>query len=51
MWTRFLYRAKGILGDMGSLSDEMSALPNRIEGPLHVIAPFGFGHHIAGWAN
>ena len=38
-----VYRAKGILGDMESLSDEMSALANRIEGPLHVIAPFGFG--------
>ncbi|MFX4298514.1 LysR substrate-binding domain-containing protein [Pseudosulfitobacter pseudonitzschiae] len=36
-------RAKGILDDVESLSDEMSARAGRIEGPLHVIAPFGFG--------
>ncbi|KPA20301.1 HTH-type transcriptional regulator DmlR [Shimia sp. SK013] len=36
-------RAKDILNDVASLADEMSARAGRIEGPLHVIAPFGFG--------
>lgn len=36
-------RAKRILDDVESLSEEMSARAGRIEGPLHVIAPFGFG--------
>lgn len=36
-------RAKGILSEVDSLADEMSARAGRIEGPLHVIAPFGFG--------
>jgi len=36
-------RATGILDDVENLSDEMSARAGRIEGPLHVIAPFGFG--------
>lgn len=35
--------AKGILDDVEGLTDEMSARVGRIEGPLHVIAPFGFG--------
>jgi DNA-binding transcriptional LysR family regulator len=36
-------RAKDILGEVESLAEEMSARAGRIEGPLHVIAPFGFG--------
>ncbi|TMV88342.1 LysR family transcriptional regulator [Thioclava sp. BHET1] len=36
-------RAKSILDDVESLLDEMSARAGRIEGPLHIIAPFGFG--------
>ena len=36
-------RARNILDDVKGLSDEMSAWAGRIEGPLHVIAPFGFG--------
>ncbi|SFQ59350.1 DNA-binding transcriptional regulator, LysR family [Roseivivax halotolerans] len=36
-------RAKDILDDVESLADEMAARAGRIEGPLHVIAPFGFG--------
>lgn len=41
-------RAQGILDDMGRLAEEMSARAGRIEGPLHVIAPFGFGRlHVA----
>ena len=36
-------RAKSILDDVESLSDEMSARAGRIEGSLHVVAPFGFG--------
>lgn len=36
-------RAKDILDEVESLSDDMSARAGRIEGPLHVIAPFGFG--------
>ncbi len=36
-------RAKGILGDVECLAEDMSARAGRIEGPLHVIAPFGFG--------
>jgi len=36
-------RAKDILGKVESLAEEMSARAGRIEGPLHVIAPFGFG--------
>jgi len=36
-------RAKSILDDVDSLADAMSARAGRIEGPLHVIAPFGFG--------
>lgn len=41
-------RAKGILGDVETLAEEMSARAGRIEGPLQVIAPFGFGRlHVA----
>ncbi|WP_439561923.1 LysR family transcriptional regulator [Roseinatronobacter sp.] len=36
-------RAKIILDDVERLSEKMSARAGRIEGPLHVIAPFGFG--------
>ena len=36
-------RARDILDDVESLAEEMSARAGRIEGPLHVIAPFGFG--------
>ncbi|SDX65067.1 LysR family transcriptional regulator [Roseicitreum antarcticum] len=36
-------RAKSILDDVERLSEEMSARAGRIEGPIHVIAPFGFG--------
>lgn len=36
-------RAKDILDDVAGLTDEMSARAGRIEGPLHIIAPFGFG--------
>lgn len=36
-------RARGILDEVEGLTDEMSARAGRIEGPLHVIAPFGFG--------
>ncbi len=36
-------RAKGVLDDIESLSEDMSARAGRIDGPLHVIAPFGFG--------
>lgn len=36
-------RARDILDDVESLEEEMSARAGRIEGPLHVIAPFGFG--------
>ncbi len=39
----FVDRAKDILGEVESLAEEMSARAGRIEGPLHVIAPFGFG--------
>ncbi|RGP35252.1 LysR substrate-binding domain-containing protein [Pseudotabrizicola alkalilacus] len=39
----FVERAKGILDNVESLKDEMSARAGRVEGPLHVIAPFGFG--------
>lgn len=41
-------RARGILTEVEALSDEMSARAGRIEGPLHVLAPFGFGRlHVA----
>lgn len=44
----FVDRAKGILDEVEGLTDEMSARVGRIEGPLHVIAPFGFGRlHVA----
>ncbi|GAA4226939.1 DNA-binding transcriptional LysR family regulator [Sagittula marina] len=36
-------RAKGVLDDIESLAEDMSARAGRIDGPLHVIAPFGFG--------
>jgi len=36
-------RARDILGNVESLAEEMSARAGRIAGPLHVIAPFGFG--------
>lgn len=36
-------RAETILGELEMLSDELAARAGRIEGPLHVIAPFGFG--------
>lgn len=36
-------RAHGILGDVAALADEISTRAGRIEGPLQVIAPFGFG--------
>lgn len=36
-------RAKHILDDVESLAEDMAARAGRIEGPLHVIAPFGFG--------
>lgn len=36
-------RASGILGELETLADEMAARAGRIEGPLQVIAPFGFG--------
>lgn len=36
-------RARDILDDVESLAEEMSARAGRIGGPLHVIAPFGFG--------
>lgn len=36
-------RARDILDDVESLAEEMSDRAGRIEGPLHVIAPFGFG--------
>lgn len=39
----FVDRAKGILDDVEGLTDEMAARAGRIEGPLHVVAPFGFG--------
>lgn len=35
--------AKGILGKVESLVEEMCARAGRIEGPLNVIAPFGYG--------
>ena len=41
-------RAERILGEVERLADDMSARAGRIEGPLHVIAPFGFGRrHVA----
>ncbi len=36
-------RAQVILDEVDGLTEEMSARAGRIEGPLHVIAPFGFG--------
>jgi len=36
-------RSRSILGELETLVDEMAARAGRIEGPLHVIAPFGFG--------
>lgn len=36
-------RSRVILGELEALADEMSARAGRIEGPLHVIAPFGLG--------
>lgn len=38
-----LERAKVILGDLETLVDELAARAGRIAGPLHVIAPLGFG--------
>jgi len=38
-----LERADVILGDLETLIDELAARAGRIAGPLHVIAPFGFG--------
>jgi DNA-binding transcriptional LysR family regulator len=35
--------AKDILGKVESLAEEMCARAGRIEGPLNVIAPFGYG--------
>ncbi|MBE9639353.1 LysR substrate-binding domain-containing protein [Salipiger mangrovisoli] len=36
-------RAGAILGALAELTDEMAARAGRIEGPLQIIAPFGFG--------
>lgn len=41
-------RAGAILTEMERLAEDLAAQTGRIEGPLHVIAPFGFGRlHIA----
>lgn len=41
-------RARGVLGALEALDAEMAARAGRIEGPLHIIAPFGFGRlHVA----
>ena len=41
-------RAERILSEVERLADDMSARARRIEGPLHVIPPFGFGRrHVA----
>ncbi|UOA28904.1 LysR family transcriptional regulator [Pseudosulfitobacter sp. DSM 107133] len=40
----FLIERSGtILGEIETLTEEMTTRAGRIEGPLHVIAPFGFG--------
>ncbi|WP_428929703.1 LysR family transcriptional regulator [Marinibacterium sp. SX1] len=41
-------RAQHILDNVDSLAEDMAVRAGRIEGPLHVIAPFGFGRlHVA----
>ncbi|MGR3480908.1 LysR family transcriptional regulator [Salipiger marinus] len=41
-------RAREILAEIETLSDEMTSRAGRIEGPLNVIAPFGYGRlHVA----
>lgn len=36
-------RSSAILGELETLVEEMASRAGRVEGPLHVIAPFGFG--------
>ncbi|MES0810266.1 LysR family transcriptional regulator [Roseibium sp. SCPC15] len=41
-------RAKRVLDEIEAINEEIFAHRNRISGPLHVIAPFGFGRvHVA----